>query len=289
MKKPLLQRKWVWIVFTLIVGFTFLIFNSERKFEAQKKEKARQELKLEKKAKKLLKNKIKVPDPYFKTQEQVSAEYKAKGLKINYVVSNFDDKATINKRFLRKGECDQLSQDNGATYYNSSEVGLKNAGYYAEKGDTIIIGYSDHDFDGTKKETPAPKKAKETEKSTLPSSTNETSESSNQKTSAKKNASPSLPDEVVDQVTELNNKYDRLIEKVKGYAATPSTYTLSEYSTFMTDYTDIITDFGELSETIQEYGGDISSWKGYDSWMKIVDKNNQLLIETDKLPAVFAD
>lgn len=47
-------------------------------------------------------------------------------------------------------------------------------GPYADKGSIIIVGYSDHDFDGTeKKKTSASKSDKKATKSTITSSTNE--------------------------------------------------------------------------------------------------------------------
>ncbi|ETC91928.1 TPA: hypothetical protein ACU3VQ_001852 [Enterococcus faecalis] len=98
-----------------------------------------------------LEGKVKIPDPYFKTKEQVKAEFNSVGLTPNFIVSNFDNKATINKRFLRAGECDQLSSEQGAVEYLGRDKVGADYGFYAKKGATIIVGYSDHDFDGTEK------------------------------------------------------------------------------------------------------------------------------------------
>ncbi|WP_086349152.1 hypothetical protein [Candidatus Enterococcus clewellii] len=98
----------------------------------------------------VLEGKVKVPDPYFKTQEQVEAEFEKAGLKVKFVTKNFDDAATINKKKIYEGDCYQLESGCGAEYFGSDDVDLKDAGYYAEKGDTIIVGYTDHDFDGSK-------------------------------------------------------------------------------------------------------------------------------------------
>lgn len=92
---------------------------------------------------------VKIPDPYFQTKEAVEAKFKAAGLTPQFVKSNFDEKAITNKRFLRTNECDQLDGDQaGITYYDLKEAGDL-FGLYAKKGSTIIVGYSDHDFDGT--------------------------------------------------------------------------------------------------------------------------------------------
>ncbi|EOL43442.1 hypothetical protein [Enterococcus caccae] len=100
----------------------------------------------------VLKGKVKIPETYFKTKEQVTAEFDSVGLKPKFVIANFDDAAQYNKRFLRKDECNQISSDQGAVnYYDTKSVGDKH-GFYADKGATIIVGYSDHDFDGTQTE-----------------------------------------------------------------------------------------------------------------------------------------
>ena len=118
-------------------------------------------------AEKLLADKVKVPNPYFKTKVQVENEFKRVGLKVEFVVSNFDKKAEVQNRFLRKDECDQLGDESGAEYFGVHEVGAENAGYYAEKGSTITVGYSDHHYDGRKKaenEETSTSKPEETEK-----------------------------------------------------------------------------------------------------------------------------
>lgn len=98
----------------------------------------------------LLAGKVKVPETYFKTQEEVEALYQAAGLEIKFVVSNFDERAEAREHYLRAGECDELDTSQPAiTYFSYDEVGLDRAGPYADAGATIIVGYSDHDYDGT--------------------------------------------------------------------------------------------------------------------------------------------
>lgn len=106
---------------------------------------------LEKKASRVLEGKVKIPETYFKTKEEVTSIFKAAGLTPEFVVTNFDDKATTNKRYLKTGECDQIITDQPSVqYFDTNEVGDK-FGFYADKGSTITVGYSDHDFDGTGK------------------------------------------------------------------------------------------------------------------------------------------
>ena len=114
---------------------------------------------LTKQAETVLKGKVEIPETYFKTKEQVTAEFDSVGLKPKFIVANFDDAAQYNKRFLRKDECDQISSDQGAvTYYDTKAVGDKH-GFYADKGATIIVGYSDHDYDGTQNEESSTKES----------------------------------------------------------------------------------------------------------------------------------
>ncbi len=105
----------------------------------------------EKEIEKLLEGKVKIPESYFKTQEQVESEFEAAGLKVEFFPYNFDSSATTNKRYLKKGECNQVEEQSARQYFDRDKVGDK-FGFYADKGATINIGYSDHDFDGTKGE-----------------------------------------------------------------------------------------------------------------------------------------
>lgn len=89
-----------------------------------------------------------MPDPYFKNKEQVEEEFKSVDLKPKFVVANFDSKAISNESTIRKGDCDQLSSDQKAVQYYSGNT-VEDSGYYAKKGTTVIVGYSDHDYDGT--------------------------------------------------------------------------------------------------------------------------------------------
>lgn len=120
---------------------------------AEKDKKEREEAENEKsKAAEVLKGKVAVPDPYFKNKDQVAVDFKAAGLTPKFVKSNFDGKAISNECTIRVGDCDQLdSEQSSITYYDSEQVGIDAAGYYADKGATVTIGYSDHDYDGTTK------------------------------------------------------------------------------------------------------------------------------------------
>ncbi|MGL4695049.1 hypothetical protein [Enterococcus larvae] len=126
----------------------------------------------------ILEGMVKVPDPYFKTKDQVEAEFKEVGLKVKFVVKNFDSAATTNKKKISKGDCYQLESNSGAEYLSTSDgLDLNDTGYYAEEGATITVGYTDHDFDGSK----------DTESSSS-SSSKESSESSSSETKASEKA-----------------------------------------------------------------------------------------------------
>ena len=134
-----MKKKRIWMLLVLVVILTGC---GAGRREARERERAEA-------AERLLEGKVEVPDTYFKTQEAVEALFEAAGLKVEFVVSNFDDKASINERFLRAGECDDIDSSQAAvTYFSSDEVGDL-YGYYADIGATIIVGYSDHDYDGT--------------------------------------------------------------------------------------------------------------------------------------------
>lgn len=168
MKKPLLQRKWIWVLIVCIIAVGYSEIKSQFTSNAREKEQAQ----LAKNADKILKGKVEVPDTDFETKEEVTELFKAAGLTPNFVVSNFDDKATKKHHYLREGECDELDRDQpGIEYYSVDKVGDK-FGYYADKGATIIVGYSDHDFDGTGKKKSSSKVTKK--------KTNESSVQSNE-------------------------------------------------------------------------------------------------------------
>lgn len=90
---------------------------------------------------------IKISEPYFKPKEQVKEEYESLGLKVKFVVTNFDDKADSNQRKLIKGMCDQLSdQSNVMYFYDEDDIYNPDNGYHAKKGSVIYVGYTDHDY-----------------------------------------------------------------------------------------------------------------------------------------------
>lgn len=142
-KKPLSQRKWVWVVVGLlaIVGFQEV----QEKIDGYNQDRATAN------ASSVLKGMVKVPETYFKSKELVEEEFESVGLKAKFVVENFDEAADTNNRMLNKGECNQISSTMpNVEYFDSDKVGEK-YGYYAKKGTTIVIGYSDHDYDGRTK------------------------------------------------------------------------------------------------------------------------------------------
>lgn len=98
-----------------------------------------------KKVKDVPDNLVKVPDTYFKTKEHVQALFSQVGLKVEFVPKNFDDAAKINKRNIYMGDSYQLESQPNLQYLDSDEYG-DNYGYYAPKGSTIVVGYTDHDY-----------------------------------------------------------------------------------------------------------------------------------------------
>lgn len=149
MKKPFLQRKWVWVVGILLIAIGTFEIRTQMNHARIEKERAE----ATENADKVLKGKVKVPDTYFKSKEEVEKLFKQAGLKPDFVVTNFDEKATLNKRDIKIGDCDQLdSEQPNVKYYDTDEVGDK-YGFYADKGASIIVGYTDHDFNGKEKDT----------------------------------------------------------------------------------------------------------------------------------------
>jgi|GEM_PF-5928726 len=262
----------------------FLLFYSNSVIKSRNIQKIEEQERISKEENiaELLKNKVRIPDTLFETQESVKIKFEAAGLNAHFVVSNFDGKATVNRRYLRAGECDAVdSSQVSVSYFGWDELGielfcntefcknLKNKiGMYADKGATVIVGYSDHDFDG---KAEAEKKDKKTEEEAKPEDDNKLT---------------SLPSEISNKVDELNMKYDNIISKAHGYVDNPSTYTMSAYLQFTTEYTDIISDYGELAEILEKYDN-FSSWEEYDIWMSILNKNSQLLIVLTELPEIY--
>lgn len=199
------------IIFVLILVIFAYSSIDTRVTRAQK---AKEEARIEANAGEVLKGKVAVPETYFKTKEQVEAEFEKAGLKVKFVVKNFDKAAEINKRYLYKDECDQINSDSGATYYYRDEVGGK-SGYYADIGETIIVGYSDHDYDGTKQdisdssesnESSAEKTSEKFKESTYENENTMTKEASKQK------------EKKSDEYAEINNEIDDLLKENKGWA-----------------------------------------------------------------------
>ena len=141
-----MKKKRIWILLVLVV---VLAGCGAGRREAREREREAQERERAEAAERLLEGKVEVPNTRFKTQEAVEALFEAAGLKVEFVVSNFDEKARRSERFLRAGECDDIDNSQAAvTYFDDDEVGDL-YGFYADIGATIIVGYSDHDYDGT--------------------------------------------------------------------------------------------------------------------------------------------
>lgn len=139
-QRPIYTRPWFWILGVVVLIF-LLGSISQGNYNRQQREKEEQ-------AEALIGDKLLVPDTFLKTQEQVEAEFENIGLKAKFVVANFDHKAK-DERPIYEGMCDELSDGCGGTYIGYDELGFGSdidKGYYANKGDTIIVGYSDHDF-----------------------------------------------------------------------------------------------------------------------------------------------
>lgn len=149
MKKPFFKKKWVWVVGILIV----LVGGFEVRSHFNKVQEEKAYATATKNADKVLKGKVLIPETYFKTKNQVAKLFDQAGLKVDFTVVNFDEKATLNKKDIKVGDCDQLdSEQPNVKYYDTDAVGDK-YGFYADKGATIIVGYSDHNYDGAEKES----------------------------------------------------------------------------------------------------------------------------------------
>lgn len=136
---------------TLVIVFIplfVLFYKSETTVKFQDAMIADYHLKQEAKAKVIKKvpnNLVKVPDTYFKTKEHVQALFSHAGLKVEFVPKNFDDAAKINERNIYTDDSYQIETQPNIQYLDSDEYG-DNYGYYAPKGSTIVVGYTDHDY-----------------------------------------------------------------------------------------------------------------------------------------------
>lgn len=136
---------------TLVMVFIplfVLFYKSETTVKFQDAMIADYHLKQEAKAKVIKKvpnNLVKVPDTYFKTKEHVQALFSHAGLKVEFVPKNFDDAAKINERNIYTDDSYQIESQPNIQYLDSDEYG-DNYGYYAQKGSTIVVGYTDHDY-----------------------------------------------------------------------------------------------------------------------------------------------
>ncbi|WP_368251411.1 hypothetical protein [Enterococcus sp. 2201sp1_2201st1_B8_2201SCRN_220225] len=229
MKKPLLQRKWVWVVGILLIAIG--VFEIKAQFSKASEEKAR--IEATENADKVLKGKVEVPDPYFKSKEEVEKLFKQAGLKPDFVVTNFDEKATLNKRDIKVGDCDQLdSEQPNVKYYDTDEVGDK-YGFYADKGATIIVGYTDHDFSGKPKEENSSSTSEELAESSSSIESTSSSESSTPVSSPESEAAETVGSSSEPEFTEMNSNeaiQDYLGQKLKvlevnGVYVEPGNYT----------------------------------------------------------------
>lgn len=214
MKKPFLQRKWVWVVISLVILIVFFEVNAQ--FNKWQNNNERE--KLTAAADDILKGKVKVPETYFKSQEFVETEFKKVGLAPSFVVVNFDEKATTNNRVLKKGECDQIDSSQSAIHYFSpDEVGDK-FGFYADKGSTITVGYSDHDFDGRKNETGSSSEIADS--ATVTSEKTSTTSTGEKTKSSSKAATPSnsMSEDLSDDLKETNKLIEQHLKENQGWA-----------------------------------------------------------------------
>lgn len=88
---------------------------------------------------------VKAPDTAFKSKDMVEEELKQLGLTPKFVVSNFDETADSLDKKISKNMCQKLQDQTSIETFSSNEY--KESGDYIKKGSTVIIGYSDHDYD----------------------------------------------------------------------------------------------------------------------------------------------
>lgn len=229
MKKPLLQRKWVWVIGILLIAIG--IFEIKTQFSKANDEKAR--IEATENADEVLKGKVEVPDTYFKPKDEVEKLFKQVGLKPDFVVTNFDEKATLNKRDIKVGDCDQLDPEQpNVKYYDTDEVGDR-YGFYADKGATIIVGYTDHDFNGKEKGTDTSSTTEEVVESSSAVESTTSSESSTVESSSAVDTAKEVESPSKNTSTEMNSNeaiQDYLGQKlnvleVNGVYIEPGNYT----------------------------------------------------------------
>lgn len=236
--------------------------------QEEKDKKAAEKEEKDKKIAELLKGKIKVPNTDYKSQEQVKAEFEAAGLKVKFVVTNMDEKAKISNKKIYKGECAPLNDNCGAEYFDGNTVGSK-LGYYAKKDDTIIVGYTDHEYDGTKKAETAPSSSAEAASPTTPSSSSEAA--------AEKKAATTSKSDIEAAIKKVDAKYDEMIKKAQGYVDNPSTYDDTAALSFLTDYTELMAEYASLGETIDNSGEELSASDSMTIYTNMLTKYTKLM------------
>ncbi|MEI5993046.1 hypothetical protein [Candidatus Enterococcus mansonii] len=242
---------------------------SSEKDAAKTKESKERQARLDKRdaeAEKLLADKIKVPETANKSQEQVESEFEVAGLKVKFVPTNLDKWAVSNKRKIYKGECDYVRDNSGAELFESDKVGIEKRGYYAKKGDTILVGYSDHDFDGTSSAEP--------EKTTPSSSSQE---------AAKDNNNAANKSDIEAAIKKVDAKYDDMIKKAQGYVDNPSSYKDSTSLEFLKDYTELMAEYSKLGETVNNVGDDFSASDSMKIYTNMLTKYTKLMELYSKL------
>lgn len=88
---------------------------------------------------------VKAPDTAFKSKDMVEEELKQLGLTPKFVVSNFDETADSLNKKISKNMCEAIQNQANVEHFSFNEY--KESGDYIKKGNTVIIGYSDHDYD----------------------------------------------------------------------------------------------------------------------------------------------
>lgn len=212
----------------------------------------------------VLEGKVKVPDTLLKTKDEVEKEFEAVGLKVKFVAKNFDDYATTNKKKISKNDCYEIEDGNGAEYFSSSDVDILDAGYYAEEGDTITVGYSDHDFDGTKKT-----ESSSTKESTTKSSSVEPETKESEKPAASSGTTKlGVPDSDIEAIKTYKDYLDIYQKITAGY--------LSEYETAFKDT--VLYDEATFSDMKKQYEDSFEEQK-----KQYEDMSSSALIGKDSL------
>lgn len=104
---------------------------------------------------------IQVPSTSYKTKEQVKTEFDQAGLKVKFVVGNFDSKAEKDEEKIVVGTTAPIDNDQSNIKYfdpfKYEYIDNGNLGSFSKKGTELVVVYSDHAY------TP---KSMQTEKST---------------------------------------------------------------------------------------------------------------------------